>query len=281
VSAKLQFLVVLCFTGITAKGSIVRLEEEKLTFMLPPGWVAIPEQMVAQKNAELQRNLSKPYPINFKYGYQIDGGDWFSYPYILVKQEADTRIPESKLHELLTIDLSPAKNKVRELAPKIFGNVSLGRFAYDPNTQKIWSESTSTLAGGEEVRGLRMMVPTEKGITGFYFYATAEQYAYLKPVFRQTALSVAPDPEIAYQPEAILTADKTNTAPWVFPIMVLCWLVPGIIASYRNHPKRIPIWFLTIILGGTGIGWVVAMILACWRIPKPKQPTDLEPLTLD
>jgi hypothetical protein len=131
------------------------------------------------------------------------------------------------------------------------------------------------------VRGLRMMVPTEKGITGFYFYATAEQYAYLKPVFRQTALSVAPDPEIAYQPEAILTADKTNTAPWVFPIMVLCWLVPGIIATNRNHPKRIPIWFLTIILGGTGIGWVVAMIWACWRIPKPKQPTDLEPLTLD
>ena len=41
-SAKLQFLVVLCFTGITAKGSVVRFEEEKLTFMLPHGWVGNP-----------------------------------------------------------------------------------------------------------------------------------------------------------------------------------------------------------------------------------------------
>jgi hypothetical protein len=281
VSAKLQFLVVLCFTGITAKGTVVRLEEEKLTFMLPPGWVAIPEQTMAQKNTELQRNLSKPYPINFKYGYQIDGADWFSYPYILVKQVADARIPESKLRKLLTIDLSPAENKVRELAPKIFGNISLGRFAYDPNTQKIWSASTSTVAGGEEVRALAMMVPTERGITAFYFYATAEQYADLKPVFLQTALSVTPDPEIAYHRGAVLTEDKTNSAPWVFPIMILCWLVPGIIATNRNHPKRIPIWLLTIILGWTGIGWVAAMIWACWRIPKAKPATDLEPLTLD
>jgi hypothetical protein len=260
----------------------VRLEDEKLTFTLPPGWVAIPGQTMVLGNADLQKNLSKPYSINFKYGYQIDGAEWFSYPYILVKQEADTKIPESKLRELPTIDLSPAKNKVRELAPKGFENLSLGKFAYDPETQKIWSESTSTLAGGKEVRGLLMMVPTEKGITGFYFYATAEQYADLKAVFLQTALSVTPDPEIAYHSAAVLAGNDANSpASWILAVMILSWLVPGIIASYRNHPKRVTIWFLSIFLGWTVVVWAAAMIWACWRIPKPKPPTDLEPLTLD
>jgi hypothetical protein len=194
---------------------------------------------MAKKNAELQRNLSKPYSVNSKYGYQIQGADLLSFPYLLVKQEADTRIPESKLRELPSIDLSRAEKEARELLPKSFDNLSLGNFAYDSNTRKIWSESRIKLGRGEEVRALAMMIPTERGITDFYFYATAEQYADLKPVFLKTALSVTPDPEIAYQPAAVLTEDKANYASWVFPVMILSWLVPGIIASYWNHPKRV------------------------------------------
>jgi hypothetical protein len=124
-----------------------------------------------------------------------------------------------------------------------------------------------------------MMEPTEKGATAFYFYATADQYAELKPVFLQTALSVTPDPEIAYRthPEDIIAGLQLRD----FWLILVCWLLPGIIADRRKHPKRKPIWFLTVFLGWTGIGWIPAMIWACWRIPKPKPPTDLEPLSLD
>jgi T4 superinfection immunity protein len=280
VSTKLQLLVVLLIAAITAKGETVRLEDERLTFTLPPAWVAIPQREVAQRKAEVQQSLAKPYTLNFKYGYQKQAADWFSYPYILIKQPAAERIPESKLRELPTIDLSPAENKMRELAPRLLQNLSIGKFSYDPITQKIWSESKVTLADGTEVRGLAMMEPTEKGVTAFYFYATADQYAELRPVFLQTALSVTPDPEIAYRSHAEDIIAGLHPARY-FWLIILCWLLPGIIANKRNHPKQIPIWYLTVFLGWTGIGWIPAMIWACRRIPEPKPPTDLEPLKLD
>ena len=95
---------------------------------------------------------------------------------------------------------------------------------------------------------------------------------------------VTPDPEIAYRTEAVVSDAKGISAGLHlagFAFMILCWLLPGIIASKRSHPKKIPIWFLTVFLGWTGIGCIPAMIRACWRIPKPKPPTDLEPLSLD
>ena len=278
-SAKLQLLVVLLVATVTVKAETVRLEDERLTFTLPPGWVAIPEQEMAQRNGELQQSLGKPYTVKFKYGYQKQGADWFSYPYMLIKPETSERMPESELRKLPTNDLSPAKNKEQELAPGRFDNLSLGKLSYDPSTQKIWQESKATV-DGREVCALLMVEPTEKGVTAFMFYATGDQYADLKPVFLQTALSVTPDREIAYRTEAV-ASDAHGISGWVLPIIVLCWLVPGIIASKRNHPKKISIWFLSISLGWTGIGWISAMIWACWRIPTRKPPTDLEPLTLD
>lgn len=255
-SAKLQLLVVLLIATITAKGETVRLEDEKLTFALPPGWVAIPEREMAKREAEVHKSQAQPNPINFKYGYQKQASDWFSYPYILIKQQAATRIPESKLRELPTIDLSPAENKARELFPKRFGNISLGKFSYDPTAQKIWSESKTTI-DGTDFCALLMMEPTEEGVTAFYFYATADQYAELRPVFLQTALSVSPDPEIAYRRQAVVSDAEGISAGLhllAFALMIVCWLLPGIIASRRNHPKKIPIWYLTVFLGWTGIG---------------------------
>ena len=101
-SATLQLLVFLLIATITAKGETVRLEDERLTFTLPPGWVAIPEQEMAKRDAEVRQSLAKPYPINFKYGYQKQAADWFSYPFMLIKQQETTRIPESELRQLPT-----------------------------------------------------------------------------------------------------------------------------------------------------------------------------------
>lgn len=42
----------------------------------------------------------------------------------------------------------------------------------------------------------------------------------------------------------------------------LLYFLPGIVASLRCHQNRIAIWVLDLILGWTGVGWIVVMIWA-------------------
>lgn len=43
-------------------------------------------------------------------------------------------------------------------------------------------------------------------------------------------------------------------------ISIILYLLPGIIASVRTHKNSTAIWVLTVILGWTGLGWVVALV---------------------
>jgi len=292
-NAKVQLFVLLSIAAITAKGDIVRLEDEKMTFTLPAGWVAIPQRIIDEYQANVHKRLVKPNSLTFKYGYQILGAEWFDYPYVLIRNQLRGKIPEDQLRQLPTLDISALSAEARDMLSPIITNMSANKVSYDPKTKKIWSELRITAPTGALVSGLMLMQATEEGITTFYFYATAEQYNELKPLFVKIATSVTPDPEIAYRPEGAtneLEIQKTTTdAEGLnaflhlagFALTLLCWLLPGIIASKRNHPKKISIWYLTAFLGWTGIGWIPAMIWACWRIPELKPATDLEPLKLD
>jgi uncharacterized Tic20 family protein len=44
--------------------------------------------------------------------------------------------------------------------------------------------------------------------------------------------------------------------------LILLYVVPGIIASYRGHPQRGAIWLVTLLTGWTGVGWLAALIWA-------------------
>ncbi len=62
-------------------------------------------------------------------------------------------------------------------------------------------------------------------------------------------------------------ARAQGTSAPVWPIILLtvlqaAYLLPGIFASARGHPHRLFIWLVTLFLGWTGIGWLVAMIWA-------------------
>ena len=61
---------------------------------------------------------------------------------------------------------------------------------------------------------------------------------------------------------------RTTKWRWVF-IVALCLIVggigyiaPGLIAWDRGHHDQRKIWIVTIFLGWTGIGWLIALILA-------------------
>ena len=47
------------------------------------------------------------------------------------------------------------------------------------------------------------------------------------------------------------------------------YVAPAGIAVYRDHPEVGPITVLTLFLGWTGIGWVVALVWSCFLTRRP------------
>ena len=45
-------------------------------------------------------------------------------------------------------------------------------------------------------------------------------------------------------------------------ILAALYFLPGVVASYRNHPSMGGIWILNIFLGWTALGWLIALIWA-------------------
>lgn len=51
-------------------------------------------------------------------------------------------------------------------------------------------------------------------------------------------------------------------------ILFLLYLLPAMIAAGRNHPNGFPIIIVTLFLGWTGLGWVIALAWSLSNIPK-------------
>jgi len=65
----------------------------------------------------------------------------------------------------------------------------------------------------------------------------------------------------------------------VLIIGIIGYLLPGVIASIRDHQSRMAIWALNIILGWTFLGWVAAFV---WSLTNPGSqpiPSPLAPAT--
>jgi len=49
------------------------------------------------------------------------------------------------------------------------------------------------------------------------------------------------------------------------------YILPGIVANRRGHHNRAAIWVLTICLGWSFLGWVIALVWA-FTNPPPRNP---------
>jgi len=53
-------------------------------------------------------------------------------------------------------------------------------------------------------------------------------------------------------------------------VLVLAYLFPALLAAYRKHPQINPIAVVTIFLGWTFVGWVVALAWAASAFEHPR-----------
>ena len=55
-----------------------------------------------------------------------------------------------------------------------------------------------------------------------------------------------------------------------FFLALLLYIMPAVVAWDRQHPQVRWIWALTLVLGWTGIGWLLALIWALRRQAPPR-----------
>lgn len=60
----------------------------------------------------------------------------------------------------------------------------------------------------------------------------------------------------------------------IFLLGIFLWILPGIIASRRNHAYKNIIWILALVGIGNGITWLIAIIWALW----PQEKSWVDPL---
>ena len=51
-------------------------------------------------------------------------------------------------------------------------------------------------------------------------------------------------------------------------IAIGVYLLPSIVAMRRRHHQRLAIFMLNLLLGWSGLGWIVALIWACTRVER-------------
>ena len=71
----------------------------------------------------------------------------------------------------------------------------------------------------------------------------------------------------------LLAADDGSAAIGIlifFGLALLCYILPGLIASARHHHNVGAIWALTIFLGWSFLGWVIAFV---WAFTNPPAQT--------
>lgn len=70
----------------------------------------------------------------------------------------------------------------------------------------------------------------------------------------------------------IVTKGNTGSLEFLLQIGAVCavfWMLPSLIAAYRNHPQFMAIWAINVVGAWfVGIGWLVALI---WSLVNPAQ----------
>jgi hypothetical protein len=78
-----------------------------------------------------------------------------------------------------------------------------------------------------------------------------------------------PRPEAACYPNGM---QPDPTAGFILILLLLgLILLPGVIASVRAHRHRVAIWVLTILVGWTVIGWIIAIV---WSLMGQQEETE-------
>ena len=191
---------------------------DHFSITLPDGWMEIPST-VLQAYAEQVEELfpDTPRPV-YDYGYQIDDGNWMTYPYILVQFRPVGRIPWGELARF--------KEKNLQIGDIGLSEVSVGESTYDQKNHILWSTLTTPARNGETAKALVAVKLTEMGYIRLIGCASEDSFDQYATIFREAFGSLEIGKSIDYKPQF------GDTMPVVGGIMmgrVLVWCIQAVV----------------------------------------------------
>ena len=194
-------LLIVMFAGVST-ASDSELKKNGFSISLPDGWVEMPIDVIDAYEKEIGRLAPNAAAQHYDYGFQLGSSkNWFEYPYILVQIKNTGRIPESQLETLEGYNVQESLDKHKKELSSIMSDIQAGKMVYDKQTKMIWIRIESNVANIGPIAGISGMVPTEKGFIQAIGYCLRENYPTYEAIFQSVALSVSPEPGLAYKPK--------------------------------------------------------------------------------
>ena len=195
-------LLIVTFAGVSiASGS--KLQKNGFSISLPDGWVEIPRDVIDASIKKIAKLAPNAPAQHYDYGFQLASSkNWFEYPYILIQIINTGRIPESELEKCFTQEsFYSFIDKHGEGWSSIMSDIQPGKMVYDKQTKMIWMRMESNVANIGPIYGISGMVLTEKGFIQVTGSSLPENYPTYEAIFQSVALSVSPEPGLAYKPK--------------------------------------------------------------------------------
>jgi hypothetical protein len=203
--------------AVSASGETFKTYDD-FSIVLPDGWAEIPGtvlQAYAEKVEEVSPDTPRPV---YDYGYQIDDGNWLTYPYILVQFRPVGRIPWG--------ELARSQEMNSRIADIGGSGVSAGKSTYDKKNHILWSALTTPAQHGEPAKALVAIKLTEAGYIRLVGCATEDSFNEFEKIFIEAFSSLSIDESIAYKPQF---GDAMPVVGGIITGRVLVWCIQAVV----------------------------------------------------
>jgi hypothetical protein len=158
--------------------------DEGVTLHLPDNWTEIPKEQLDEMTRLITANLGVAAP-KYDFGFQLEGTEYFSYPYMIVTINNTGRINESELSNIKRIEkeLGRAFDSAEQELDSLVENVNMGEQVYDEDGKRLISKAKTDVAGVGSVFMVLDLQLTGRGYIQFMLYCEESQYDKYDEIF--------------------------------------------------------------------------------------------------
>ena len=220
-------------------------KQKGYTIKLPEEWVAIPRDVLDEREelmADLTPDKTRPH---FDCGFQLRDREWFDGPVILVINSRRGRIPD---RELKHFDMGAFQrgaqdgiDRTKKTVPFAL-ELEFGKTVYEPKPRILWTSlvlDTQDLGSVKQLIGMRV---TEQGHIGVYGMCPLASFDEYGVIFEQVVRNVEIDERLRYRPRGMGVHDVSTLAAEIgFYALIaagVVWLVRRSMRKGRVEGER-------------------------------------------